>query len=367
MSSMSAKERLLSALTGQETDRTPWSPFLAYYWEHQPQEIQQMGQVAYLKQIGADPLLRGFHQLFEIRYQNCGLHSTTRNGQRCDTYETKHGTLKEVYTWSSTANSWFLTEHPVKTEGDFRVLQDLYEDLDVLPHLDDFERDFRNLGDDGLYLPVLGTNMKTSFQSLVEHWCGTVDLTYALYDFPEIVEECLSVMRAKDRETVLLSLNSSAEGFIFWEDSSTTNISPDFFARYTAPQINEWGSILHSENRLLIHHACGHLQQLLPLMAQTEIDMVESVSPPPTGNIDIKDAFTLLPENIGIIGGIEPTFFERCTLRELEAYVRELLHTASGKRFVLSNSDSCPPGVSHEKFIFMKKLIQSIESEHLYG
>lgn len=359
MAGMSAKERLLNAITGREIDRVPWSPFLAYYWEHQPKEIQAMGQVRYLQQIGADPLLRGSHSLFKTQYRNCEFSSVTKDGERCDTFETKVGTLREIYTWSPVAKSWFLTEHSVKEEEDFKTLQYLYENVSITPYLDDFEQDYQKLGSDGLYMPVLGINMKTSFQSLVERWCGTVDLTYALYDFPETVEECLGVMQKKDRETVQISLESSAEGFIFWEDSSTTNISPDFFARYTAPQINDWGSMIHAENKLLVHHACGHIRNLLPLMAETQIDMVESVSPPPTGNIEVRDAFKLLPDHIGIIGGIEPTFLERCTFEELEEYVRKLLTAAAGKRFVLGNSDSCPPGVSHEKFVFMGKLMAS--------
>lgn len=360
MSAMSAKERLLNAITGREIDRVPWSPFLAYYWEHQPPEIQKTGQVRYLKQIGADPLLRGFHSLFKTRFHNCDFRSCTQGNQRCDTFETKVGTLKEVYTWSPIAKSWFLTVHPVKNTEDFQTLQYLYENMEIIPHLADFETDYQDLGNDGLYLPVLGVNMKTSFQSLIERWCGTVDLTYALYDFPETVEECLSVMQERDRETVRISLNSSAEGFIFWEDSSTTNISPDFFSQYTAPQINDWGAMIHTEHKLLIHHACGHLRNLLPLIAETNIDMVESVSPPPTGNIEIEDAFALLPEHIGIIGGIEPTFFERCSCGDLKEYVQHLLHVSANKRFILGNSDSCPPGVSHEKLIFMEKLMHPV-------
>ena len=214
------------------------------------------------------------------------------------------------------------------------------------------------LGEKGLGLPVLGLYDKTGFQSMVERWCGTVDLVYALYDFSEAVEECLSVIQEKDMETVRIAVKSSAEGFIFWEDSSTTNISPEIFSKYTAPEINQWGKALHRANKLLIHHACGHLKDLLPLMAKTEIDMVESISPPPTGNIEIEEAVKLLPDRIGIIGGIEPTFIENCSLEMLEKRVKELLGVMEGKRFILANSDSCPPGVTYEKFLLVSDLVK---------
>jgi len=192
----------------------------------------------------------------------------------------------------------------------------------------------------------------------VEHWCGTENLVYALCDFPEIVEECLAAMGEKDNESLEISLRSSADGFIFWEDSSTTNISPDLFSRYTAPQVNAWGKRIHADGRLLVHHACGHLRDLLPLMAKTEADIIESISPPPTGNIDLPEAISKLPESKGLIGGLEPVFLETCTMEQLDARVEELLTAMKGRRFVLANSDSCPPGVAHEKFLRVSEAVR---------
>ena len=192
----------------------------------------------------------------------------------------------------------------------------------------------------------------------MEHWCGTENLTYAIYDVPDTVRACLEAMREKDLETVRISANTSAEGFIFWEDSSTTNISPAMFEAYTAPAINEWGKLLHENGKLLIHHACGHLKHLIPAMCRTEIDMIESISPPPTGDLDIREATAMMPAHIGLIGGIEPTFFQNCTMDELEARVYHLLAVMKGKRFVLANSDSCPPGVAYEKFRLVSDIVR---------
>lgn len=356
---LTVKERLLRSIMGEEIDRIAWSPFLAYYWESLPLSTQKKGQFDYLKKMGADPLLRGFHQLFEVENNHCRITSQENNKEKFTTYETTCGNLTEKYTFSPQSNSWFLTEHAVKTEEDFKVLQCIYEHMVIRESYQEFNDAYQSVGENGLHIPVLGTKSKTAFQSLVEHWCGTMDITYALYDFPEVVEECLDVMQEKDFETVVLSAKSQGEAFIFWEDSSTTNISPDFFEKYTAPTINRWGEYLHAHGKLLIHHACGHLKDLLPIMAKTEIDMIESISPPPTGNIDIPQAFDLLPPHIGLIGGIEPTFFLGCTKEELALRVTELLACSHGKKYILANSDSCPPYVDYEKFTFISKLIRA--------
>lgn len=231
----------------------------------------------------------------------------------------------------------------------------------IEPDLEAFEADFQAYGDDALLLPVIGVDCKTALQTMVEHWVGTENLAYALYDEAEVVEECLAIMQARDEETVRISINSSADGFIFWEDSSTTNINPASFKKYVMPEITQWGKMIHASGKLLVHHACGHLRNLIPLMAQTPIDAIESISPPPTGNITLQQAAAALPEHIALIGGLEPVRLLNGTIDTVCNDARELLSNLSGRRFVLANSDSCPPGVEYEKFLAITELIRSFE------
>lgn len=352
------KQRLLWSIEGKETDRIAWSPFLTYYWENLPEEIQRGGQFSYLQELGADPLLRGVCHLYDPEYHGCEVRTTEKGKKRQISYETPIGTLREEYTLSENANSWFLTKHPVCTEEDFRVLQYIFERVELKGNLEPFQELWKTVGDGGLVAPVFGVFEKTPFQMLVEHWCGTIDLTYALYDFPEVVEECLAVMEKKAVEVAEMSADTEAEAFIFWEDSSTTNISPAYFEKYTAPMIRKWGEIIHDRGKYLLHHACGHIRDLLPLMNRTPVDMIESISPPPTGNIDLEEAFTLLDADKGLIGGIEPTFFENCTMAELEERVDYLCRMAGKRKFILANSDSCPPGVSYEKLRAVGQMIK---------
>lgn len=355
---MKSKQRLLAAIRGEAVDRIPWSPFLAYYWEHLPPQTQSMGQFAYLKQMGADPLLRGFHTLCKCTYRNCEIEEKAAGHEFFRTYRTPVGTLAERYVLSTIGQTQFLVDHPVKTPEQFRVLQYLHEHLYIEPDMGRFEEDYQLFGDDALLLPLIGVHNKTAFQSLVEHWVGTENLVYALYDEPEIVEECLAVMQARDEETVRIAVNSSAEGFLFWEDSSTTNISPGFFEKYTKPEIDRWGQIIHQNGKLLIHHACGHLKDLLPLIGRSNIDAIESISPPPTGNVTLQQAARILPEHIALIGGLEPVRLESGTVDDVLSDARALLQDLSGRRFVLANSDSCPPGVQYEKFLAVSDLVR---------
>lgn len=367
---MTPKERLLASIQGKEIDRFAWSPNLAYWWEHSEAEVVNMGEVEFLKSIGADPLIRGHFAyppgiknwdnmvLFDTSYdETCQMREETMGERREVVYETPLGSLTFGYQYSQNGDTWFLREHGVKEEEDFKILAYLKDHTILTPNYERFHMEADRLGEEGLMVPILVPDLKSAFQAMVEYWVGTEGISYAVYDYPEAVEEALDAMRRLNRKAVEISAASKAECFLTWEDSSTTNISPSLYRDYIAPEINDWCEYLHKKGKLYIQHACGHLKQLMPIMAETGIDAIESISPPPTGNIHIREAREALPERIALIGGIEAVNFKELSMPDLEEYANKLLEEMEGTAYVLANSDSCPPYVEQEKFHMLGRLV----------
>jgi uroporphyrinogen-III decarboxylase len=355
-------------MRGEDTDRLPWSPFLAYWWEAQPADIQQRGQPSFFKEIGADVLLRGFGTPFRADFNNptagCEVVETSRLDWVRVEYRTPLGTLTSTQRYSPDGNTYYLCEHPVKRETDFGVLAYLVKHMRMEPDYKTVEEGVKDLGEDGLLVPLTALFGKTPFQALIEHWVGTEEMVFALADYPQAVEDVLAVMSLRSLEAVQIAVESPADAYISWEDSSTQNVSPRWFERYIAPDINAWGDLIHAAGKLFLHHACGHMRDLMSIVAQEQIDMLESLSPPPTGNIEIWEARVRLPKRIGVIGGIEPVRFLDLDLNSLTLYVEDLLDRIQRgpnglRRYILANSDSCPPGVSVEKFKRVTEIARS--------
>lgn len=347
---MTSKERIIAALEGQPTDYLPFSPFLAYVWEHFPKEIQAMGQLAFHQLVGADPLWRGapcpvratLPESVKIQTRTSGLHTMTH-------ISTPVGHLELAYLRSETGNTNFLVEHPLKSQADFKIQTWLEEntrlEFDPTPVTTHLAGD----GREGLSLGMLIPRGKSAFQQLVEHLVGTEELAYALADFPETVTELWQVMLARDLEAVALAQTADYDYFITWEDSGTQNYSPAQYDQFIGSEIGQWCTLLARSGKKYIQHACGHVQALVTRMQAHGAFAIESISPPPTGNIEIAAARKLIGK-MGIIGGIEPTHFLYLTGARLEQYVEAVIEAARGGPFVLANSDSCPPGVTVEKF-----------------
>ena len=348
---MTSRERIERALLGKETDHIPFSPFLAYVWEHFPKEIRDMGQPAFLKMVGADPLWRGSAcPVKSVPPAKLEVVNFEENGRTVTEMRTPIGIIRQAYLRSEAGNTSFLVEHPLKTRDDYKVQMWIEENTSFADNSESVDKHFVEDGQDGLSLGMLIPRGKSAYQSLVEHMAGTEELVYAVTDFPETVEALWRTMVAKDLEAVRASAKSKYDFFITWEDSSTQNYSPAQYDAYIGSEIGEWCRILASAGKRYCQHACGHVKALAGRMKAHRVHAIESLSPPPTGNLTIREARSIIGKDMGIIGGIEPTQFLDLSLPDLRKYVESTIEDGRGGPFVLANSDSCPPGVSVDKF-----------------
>ena len=100
---MRSKERLLTVIRGGEVDHVPFSPFLAYWWDFAPSSVTCNGQFAFLRELGADPLLRGFQTSFtnsDILGLEEDMYNVSDDFPGCQIIRQTNSTEKKV-TWST--------------------------------------------------------------------------------------------------------------------------------------------------------------------------------------------------------------------------------------------------------------------------
>jgi hypothetical protein len=358
-SQMTSRERLLAALAGDEVDRIPWSPFLAYVWGSFPKAIQEAGMNAFYELIGADALHRGACcPVQEHLPDTVSVEVIQEATGHRRIYTTPVGTLEEHYQASEIGETAFLIGHPLKTEEDFKVFCWIEEQKTYSYDAAAVEHHLAGAGD-SVTMAMLLPHGKSAFQLLVENHVGTEELVYALADFPDTVEMLLGLMQANNLKAAALATEAPFKHWITWEDSSTTNYSPTMYEKYIGAEIRQWCDILRQADDKKYHqHACGTLKGILKMMVDQGIAGVESISPQPTGDISIADARKLIGPDVCITGGIEPTEFLNLSLDALDPYVEQVIADGSTGAFVLANSDSCPPGVTVEKFKLVGDIVR---------
>ena len=351
----------MAGLHGRPFDHVPFSPFLAYVWESFPREIQEAGKLAFHHLIGADPLWRGAPCPVEEEHPpEIEIKTSEEPDRTLVETITPVGKLTQINKKSESGNTSFLVEHPLKTEEDYKIQTWIEENMRLRLNTEAVAAHHEGDGREGLSLGMLVPRKKSAYQSLVEHLVGTEELIYAQMDFPETVRTLWETMVSRDLEAVRLAVASDYDYFITWEDSSTQNYSPTQYDEFIGSEIGQWCETLESAGKHYVQHACGHVDALIERMRNHKAFAIESISPPPTGNLSIKDARARIGDDMGLIGGIEPTEFLNLNEEQLGAYVEKLIADTRGGPFVLANSDSCPPGVTIEKF----RMVADISRKH---
>ncbi|MCL2741515.1 MAG: hypothetical protein FWE70_05310 [Oscillospiraceae bacterium] len=361
---MTSRERLLAALRGEETDRMPWAPILAYWWESRT-DLHEAGQRRFLTDLRCDLLMRGHGMTCNVERRNSAVRQEKAGDETRTTIETPVGSISCLHRYFRGPNTSFMAEHYVKTKEDIKTLTYYMENTRITPNHGAVAKLIDEAGEDGLVVPILAPEFKSGFQQLIEAYIGTIQANYLLEDYPDLMEGLIAAMHENGRLAADIAADSEAEAFIYWEDSSTLNVSPAQFERYVRPELDLYGAKVRAQGKFLIHHACGHLKGLLPIMKDMEIDMIESISPPPTGDVEMWDAYRELGGReapgmqVGLIGGIEPLHLLTLGKEDFYAYVNELLDRMAGcRRYILSNSDSCPVGVEEWKFRMVTDIVR---------
>ncbi len=356
---MNSKKRLIAAIRGEAVDRIPFSPFFAYVWDFFPDTVRDAGVLALHHEIGADPLWRGAPCPVVRNVHGIDQHQYEEQGCVVTVTETPVGKLQHRHRRSDDGATDFLIEHPLKCEDDFKIQLWIEEHAEYRPDLAAVHQHFAGDGREGLSLGMLCPGAKSAYQRMVEHLVGTEELIYAQVDYPDLVAEVWAAMVENDRKAVQTAVDSPYDYFITWEDSGTQNYSPAQYDRFIGSEIEQWCRILNDAGKHYVQHACGHVHDLLPVMKRNGVCAVESISPPPTGNIELAAARDKVGADFGIIGGIEPTKFLNLDGTELAAYVERVVADGRGGPFILANSDSCPPGVTVEKFKLVADVARS--------
>jgi hypothetical protein len=349
---MTSRERLTCMFNGGKPDRVG-SSFLInpYYTNSLPGKPDP---IDFLKGIGADIIDRDCPLPYTRAFKNgVELRDEYKDGVTRVSFETKVGTIYETYNGK---RAWgdipFKSSSFIKTIEDYKILQYVFENSVFTPNYSWFEERDKMIGDHGIVVPQI-----TEFRSSLEYLCedNVERTTYDFADYPEVVGEFLSVLKEKNLEMCRIAVESPASIFNIWEDTSTTLISLTWFKEYILPEFKEFTNIVNGAGKKLIHHACGHIKDLLPFIATEDVAAIESITPPKIGNVAIKDCVEAWKDKFLLIGGLEAVFLLNCTMPELERRIEEIMDELGDYkyRFIVANGDSLPPKISVEKLQYI--------------
>jgi uroporphyrinogen decarboxylase len=156
-------------------------------------------------------------------------------------------------------------------------------------------------------------------------------------------------MHEKNKQMYKLLAEGPSVAIFDYEDTSSTIVSPMLYEKYCARYLDDYARICHDAGKLYITHMCGKLSAFNQQIRVGEMDGIDSVCPPTTGDIWAHEARREWGEEKIILGGLEPSALVCMTADETRAYVTRVLEQMPTFRsFILSTGDATAYGTPLE-------------------
>jgi hypothetical protein len=139
-------------------------------------------------------------------------------------------------------------------------------------------------------------------------------------------------------------------------------ISREMYREFVVPYERRLTDAIRSLGVPVYTHTCGRIGDRLELMAETGIDGVDTLDPPPLGNVELAEAKRTIGERLFIKGNMNSVaLLEYRTKEQVIAEASERIRIGkTGGGYILSTACSVAPGVEPWKLELLTPLAEEI-------
>ncbi len=138
-------------------------------------------------------------------------------------------------------------------------------------------------------------------------------------------------------------------------------ISPKMYAQFVAPFERRVVEAVKAEGVIVYTHTCGKIGDRLELMAESGTQGIDTLDPPPLGNVELAEAKRLVGERLFLKGNLNAVALLTQTRDEVIAAASQRIQTGKpGSGYILSSACSVAPRVEPWKIELLTPLAEEL-------
>jgi len=233
------------------------------------------------------------------------------------------------------------TKWPCETLDDLRVVRYVAEATERTPSYERYENQKVLAGDQG-HPTVLPP--RSPISQMLAQWTGATNLSYLVVDAPEELQHTLTAM-GDSADSAFEAILGCDTPYVELGDNLTGEVVTRLFERYQFDYYVRRAEQMHAAGKLIGTHLDGTMRGILPLLVETGIDFIESITPEPTGDVSVAGLRDLAGPDIILFGGIPGAMFAPpFTADDMRRQVETIFeHHWEHGRFILGAADQVPP------------------------
>jgi len=367
---MTGRDRILKTLKGERVDRVPIWLGRAFSNDHGFNDFTEEFKNRDKKFIELRSHYYGRCEIFrQYSMPRCNrllvtppeyIHLTEKNQSKDHVnmhfeISTPKGRLTYIDQEQKNISTRWRLEYPVKNKRDIEKL--LAIDFKV-PSLvfDDYYELEKELGDKGVIVirvesPMVTVSSTMPFQDF---------LMYIATDF-EMIKELTEVAFKRIKQLLKRALKKGI-GPIFrimgCEQATPPMNSPEIYNELVYPYEKKLIEMIHEAGMYASVHCHGRVRALLPKLLEMEVDMLDPVEAPPSGDIDFLEAKRLVNGKMTLAGNIQFDDLEKKSQSEIAGQIKNLFADGRKDHVIINITSSPITSISEKMFLNYKTIIE---------
>jgi uroporphyrinogen decarboxylase len=357
---MTGRERLMAAVRHEEPDRVPICPRIQFAWldpdrSHRLEELYTPA-IDPMETLG--PVTPNYLISYPDQYDLPGVRvETTRYAE--DEYEvvervfyTPAGRLSDRTKIPPSGREYGMSPNPMKTEFLVKSRDDVPALRYILPQItgnyDHAVARKAELGDRG----VVMVNIYSELCQQAGEARNMQDLMADYYLDRPLFDELLAIFQERTMAEAKGVLEAGVE-WIFhnsYFNSVSAGWSPTIFQEVFVPNIRAVVDLAHSYGGYVDYYDDGHLAKTMGIIADCGVDVLETCTPPPMCDFDLREAKVKIGDRVTLKGYVDLLYVVmRGTPELVERTVAEAMEIGKpGGGFIIGSSDSFREGTPPE-------------------
>lgn len=357
---MTGRERLLAAVRHEEPDRVPISPRIQWSWLDPDgrHRLQELYDPVIDPMDGVAPLTPNYicshpdaYDLPEVRveqrrYQDGNYQVVER------VFHTPAGTLSDRTKIPPPEREYGMSPNPVITEHLVKSREDLPCLRYILPEIegnyDHVRQRMAELGDRGVVVVRIYSEVGRNAGEAR----NMQDLMMDYHVDRPLFDELLAIFQERTLAEAKAAMEAGAE-WVFhnsYYNSISAGWSPAIFEEVFVPNIRAVAELVHGYGGHVDYYDDGHLAKTMRTIADCGVDVLETCTPPPMCDFDLREAKAAIGSQVTLKGYVDLLYVVmRGTPESIERTVAEAMEIAKpGGGFIIGSSDTFRDGTPPE-------------------
>jgi len=283
---MDIRERLEAFWVGERPDQIPYTIY-QNEWRHTADDP------AWLPMFEAGLGVTWYMQPFEVETWDVELlHDEITENGRTLSREIRRTPVGDISaTWLDGWHSKYFLE----TAEDYRVMTALVESSAITQQIEAYVAQEATLPPYAIVIPFMG---RSPLQTILVDYAGLENFGWHLFEYEEEVRTLYAALLDKLRRIVEIVARTPGRYVSNLENFTAETLGLRRYKEFLMPVYEELFPILHDAGKIVGSHYDGRTASCKELIAQTPIDLIESLTPPPEGDLTLAEARKVWPDKL---------------------------------------------------------------------